>query len=79
MSGCSDGRFLVRWRAVDNLSVQAAQVDDEGKVGKQVAGSAGWMDLDACSAPAFKLPDAFPDGGNLEDVTVEIQEYQPAP
>lgn len=79
MSSCSNERFLVRWRAVDNLRVQAAQVDEEGKVGKQVVGSAGWMDLDACSGPAFKLAGAFPNGGNLEDVTVEVREYQPAP
>jgi hypothetical protein len=79
MSGCSGGRFLIRWRAADKFSVQAAQVDYEGTVGKQVSGSAGWMDLDACSAPAFKLVGDLPGGGNLEDVTVEIREYKPAP
>lgn len=79
MNGCSSGRFLVRWRALDGLDVQATQVDVEGTVGKTVTGASGWMDLDACSAPAFSLAAAFPDGGNLEDVTVEVQQYFPAP
>jgi hypothetical protein len=37
------------------------------------------MDLDGCSAPAFTLAGDLPDGGNLTDVTVEVQQYTPAP
>lgn len=86
MNGCDDGRFLVRWRAVDSgVSVIAAagrpdgQMGVEGPVLKQASGPSGWMDIDGCYAPVFRMGAALNNGQNLEDVTVQVQEYQPAP
>lgn len=86
MNGCDDGRFLVRWRAVDdgvNVIAAAGRPDDQmgvdGPVLKQASGHSGWMDLDGCYAPVFRMEAPLSSGQNLEDVTVEVQEYQPAP
>lgn len=86
MNGCDDGRFLVRWRAVDDVvnviagaGTTDGQMNVDGPVDKQVTGHSGWMDLDGCSAPVFRMGAALTNGQNLEDVTVEVQQYQPAP
>jgi hypothetical protein len=86
MNGCDDGRFLVRWRAVDegvDVLAGEARLDGqgavEGQVWKQAAGHSGWMDIDGCYAPVFRMASALSDGTNLADVTVEVQEYLPAP
>lgn len=86
MNGCADSRFLVRWRAVDdgvNVIAGAGSTDGgmtvDGPVDKQITGHSGWMDLDGCEAPIFRMGAALSSGQNLEDVTVEVREYQPAP
>jgi hypothetical protein len=86
MNGCNDGRFLVRWRAVDDgVDVLAgeARIDGQGNLDgspwKQVNAHSGWMDIDQCYAPVFRMAGALADGTNLADVTVQVQEYQPAP
>lgn len=86
MNGCNDGRFLVRWRAVDdgvNVLAGEARIDGQGNldgsVWKQVNAHSGWMDIDQCYAPVFRMAAALADGTNLADVTVQVQEYQPSP
>lgn len=85
MNGCNGGRFLVRWRALDdgaNVVAAAGVPNEQGSIeGEPVAqadGHSGWMDLDGCQAPVFRMSSAMPDGQNLEDVTVEVQSYRPA-
>lgn len=53
-------------------------VDDGGNVRAQTIGSSGWMDTDGCEAPALELVSTN-DSGNLTDVTVEVQQWWPAP
>ncbi|MFD6677315.1 hypothetical protein ACFWDA_23500 [Rhodococcus zopfii] len=79
MNGCDSSRFLVRWRAVNDTSrLVATYVDAVGTPGMQVTGNAGWMDLDQCHTPAFRLLGAT-DGSTLTDVTIAVQQYMPAP
>jgi hypothetical protein len=88
MNGCNDQRFLVRWRAIGSSAQVAARwvysaeavpsPDVTGTAGKQVIANAGWMDVDGCNTPQFRLM-SDSDGSTLADVTVEVQQLSPAP
>ncbi|TFV86437.1 hypothetical protein [Blastococcus sp. CT_GayMR16] len=79
MNGCDEQRFLVRWRVVvDAVDVEAAASDVLGDAWKQVSGNEGWMDLDGCYSPSFRLAADTVDGSSLVDVAVEVQQYWPA-
>ena len=88
MNGCGDQRFLVRWRAVNDSAqiasrwVNSAEAqptpDVTGTAGKQVIANAGWMDIDGCQTPQFRLMSAA-NGSTLTDVTVEVQQLVTAP
>ncbi|MEE2034792.1 hypothetical protein [Rhodococcus chondri] len=78
-NACGTGRTLVRWRAVNPSSeVVATDLNAINTPGTQVSANAGWMDLDLCHLPAFRLIDSA-DGSTLTDVTISIQQYLPAP
>lgn len=78
-NGCSTGRTLVRWRAVNpTADVVATDLDALGRPGSEVRGNSGWMDLDLCHSPGFRLM-GTDDGSTLTDVTVVVQQYLPAP
>jgi hypothetical protein len=88
MNGCGDQRFLVRWRAVNGTAQVAARwVESEeargepgitGTAGPQVIANAGWIEIDGCQTPQFRLV-SDSDGLTLTDVTVAVQQLVPAP
>ena len=88
MNGCDDRRFLLRWRGVSRTAQIAARwvnsaeavptPDVTGTAGRVVIANAGWIEVDGCQAPQFRLvSDA--NGSTLTDVTVEVQQLAPAP
>jgi hypothetical protein len=79
MNGCGAQRFLVRWRAVNpNARVAARWADAAGGGGKIVTGTAGWMNVNGCLSPEFRLLGSS-DGSTLTDVTAAVQQLWPAP
>lgn len=83
MNGCSQGRTLVRWRAVNEgtrirASWQHATAAEGVGMGDALTGERGWMILDGCQVPLFQLVGA---GGEstLADVAVSVKQYTPAP
>lgn len=84
MNGCAGQRFFVRWSAREDYTIEATWVypgpPDEPvfePAGGTAAGSAGFMISYGCTQPAFRLIEA-PGPGNLTDVTVEYQVWEPA-
>lgn len=78
-NGCNSARFLVRWRATaEDSMVEATAMGYGIKPGETVVGQAGWMDLNGCEEPAFRLQGRS-DGSTLTDVTVSVQRWFPAP
>ncbi|MFX1787081.1 hypothetical protein [Prescottella equi] len=78
-NGCDSARFLVRWRAVAEGSMVEATAMRGGQTpGQTVIGQAGWMDLNACEVPSFRLQSRN-DGSTLTDVTFSVQTWVPAP
>jgi len=79
MNGCATSLFLVRWRAVDDSSTVVSGWTQSGQLPQRLApAAAGWMVLDGCQTPRWRLDDA-PNGGTLTDLTVDVQEWAPAP
>lgn len=78
-NGCSTGRSLVRWRAVNpTAEIVASDLNALGAPGNEATGNSGWMDLDLCHSPGFRLVGTT-DGSTLTDVTVSVRQYLPAP
>ncbi|MEO5663743.1 MAG: hypothetical protein ABIR39_10695 [Nocardioides sp.] len=77
MNGCDTSRFLVRWRTVNpDSKLLSGWISGEVADAVQPAES-GWMSLDGCQTPQWQL--LSPAGNFLTDVTVDIQEWKPAP
>lgn len=80
MNGCGTQRFLVRWRALaTDATVLARWNTQDIEFGQPTSANAGWMDLDGCRAPEFKLAGETAAGSTLTDVTVSLQRWIPAP
>ncbi|MFV0458169.1 MAG: hypothetical protein ACK5MT_05290 [Actinomycetales bacterium] len=79
MNGCDTQRFLVRWRVVSGCLVEARWNRSDVVFGPVVIAAGGWLDLDGCAGPEFHLSNVPGDGSTLADVTVEVQQWIPAP
>ena len=91
LNGCDSQRFLVRWRGVTadaqiaaRWGQGAAKFDksvaaDATNFGTPVVAHAGWLDINGCYLPEFKLQVATSKGATLSDVTVRVQRWVPAP
>ncbi|KNX35893.1 hypothetical protein VV01_21745 [Luteipulveratus halotolerans] len=79
MNGCDTQRFLVRWRAADDVTVSASwfHATAEDVAGEVSRGRRGWMILDGCQVPRMRLDEAA-NGSTLTDLAVEVQQLEPA-
>lgn len=79
MNGCDDQLFLVRWRSIaEGAPVQASWTHGPLR-GDELTTDAGWMSVDGCQTPQFRVAHSFSGGSNLTDVTVDVQAWTPAP
>ncbi|WP_157411647.1 hypothetical protein [Actinoplanes rectilineatus] len=82
MNGCSNQRFLVRWRSL-NDPVLFAYGEVTGSVDTVVedrlneAAQKGWAELAGCSWPLWQYPPGHP--STLGDVVVGVQHWAPIP
>lgn len=53
-------------------------IDTGIESGEGFESAAGWIDMDGCTAPEFRLSSAT-DGSTLADVTAVVQEWVPSP
>lgn len=77
MNGCDDQRFLIRWRAVNDSAEIMASWSGDVASGLSPS-SAGWLALDGCETPQFELAGSA-DGSTLSDVSIDVQQWVPAP
>lgn len=79
MNGCNDRRSMVRYRAVNRNVVMDVRTVTTGIPNHDdVKAAAGWLDMDGCTVPQFRLSSAT-DGSTLTDVAVTVQQWVPAP
>lgn len=86
---CGSGLWTARWRSLDpDVGIQAALQfraltevpgDPAAMPGDAPVGGAGYMSGFVCETPVFRWSVPNPDGGNLVDVVIEWQEWEPAP
>lgn len=78
MNGCDTSLFLLRWRAISDTAQVVSGWTYSSHLPERLApASAGWMVLDGCATPRWRL-ESVP-GGTLVDVTVDVQHWTPAP